>query len=148
MKLASYRCTLNELASPKQTLALPLASTEFPNWEIYLPDPHMAKFVRALGKVPRAQAAFGAKIGVTGNQGKAYGPEWVFINGHEHANELDGFHYKKTVFVGAEIGYDGGPVILEEVYFVNCTFRVSRSLRGSKLLMAVINKPPTTIAER
>jgi hypothetical protein len=47
---------------------------------------------------------------------------------------LDGFSWRNIVFVNSQISYKGGPVILDNVTFVNCTFETGRNDEGIKLL--------------
>src|ERR1700689_1043575 len=37
---------------------------------------------------------------------------------------LDGLRLRNAIFEGVRIEYDGGPLIMENTYFVNCTFEV------------------------
>jgi hypothetical protein len=37
---------------------------------------------------------------------------------------LDGLRIRNAIFEGVRIEYDGGPLIMEDAYFVNCTFEV------------------------
>ena len=41
---------------------------------------------------------------------------------------LDGFYLKNVIVRNSSVSYDGGPVRLENVYFVNCTFTTTRLL--------------------
>jgi hypothetical protein len=51
-----------------------------------------------------------------------YGPNWIRIKGG--TLKLDGLLFKKVVIEGAVIRYDGGPISLVDVYFVNCRFEM------------------------
>lgn len=50
---------------------------------------------------------------------------------------LDGIGWKNIVFLGSHIIYRGGPLILENVIFVNCTFEVQQNNDGQSLLQYV-----------
>jgi hypothetical protein len=63
------------------------------------------------------------------------GPTAVTM-GTEKGFVLDGFYLDNVVFENANIIYHGGPVILQNVRFVNCTFDVRRSSQSEKLLEA------------
>ena len=58
--------------------------------------------------------------------------------GTEKGFVLDGFYLENVVFENANIIYNGGPVILQNVRFVNCTFDVRRSSQSEKLFEAAI----------
>lgn len=50
------------------------------------------------------------------------------------AYSLDGAAYTNVVFINSHIIYGGGPVQLNDVVFVNCTFEAQPSPKGSQLL--------------
>lgn len=47
---------------------------------------------------------------------------------------LDGFTWQNVVFVNSRISYRGGPVILDKVTFVNCSFQIEQNEEGTRLL--------------
>jgi hypothetical protein len=47
---------------------------------------------------------------------------------------LDGFAWKNVVFVNSRISYSGGPVVLDNVTFVNCSFKIEQNEEGTRLL--------------
>jgi hypothetical protein len=49
---------------------------------------------------------------------------------------LDGVHLTNVIFIDLRIVYRGGPVFLKNVVFVNCTFNVEQSEKGSQFLEA------------
>ena len=59
--------------------------------------------------------------------------EYVF-RGQGH----DGLLLDNVTFVNMTISYHGGPVILINVKFIHCRFRVDNSSRGEQLLAAAI----------
>jgi hypothetical protein len=59
---------------------------------------------------------------------------------------LDGMNWVNVLFIDAHIVYNGGPVTLHNVRFVNCTFSVPDSIRGDSLLdAAILNQAFTKI---
>ena len=142
LKLVRYRCVTNEKDAPNGNLAVSIRSSEFPNWKIA--DEHEATFVKMLGKVPVEQSAQFHLIGENPNADRSFGPEWIFIYHHEHLSNLDGFVFKNVVFMNADLYYAGGPVRLQNVYFVNCNFKVKQSYPTERLLLAVLKNTPTT----
>jgi hypothetical protein len=73
LKLARYRSILNEQHAPSQTLALPVESKEFPNWDIE--DPHWRSFVRLIGKVPFDKSSRLEALDKPNGSNSGYGPE-------------------------------------------------------------------------
>lgn len=63
---------------------------------------------------------------------------------------LDGMRLKNVVFDGATIEYQGGPLAMENTYFVNCRFEVKPAIgKPTKSLelftKAVLNKVPASV---
>ena len=142
LKLARYRSVLNEEYAPSPTLSLPIASTEFPNWK--LADPHWNSFVRLVGKVPFDRSARLEFLNKPNHSDLPYGPEWSFVYPHDHSIVLDGKLVRNVIFMGGTIEYGGGPLTMEQTYFVNCTFRSSRSASTQKFLTAILAGPTTS----
>jgi hypothetical protein len=57
---------------------------------------------------------------------------------------LDGKLVRNVVFMGVTIEYNGGPLLMEQTYFVNCTFKSSRSSTAEAFLSAVLDGPETS----
>jgi uncharacterized protein YjbI with pentapeptide repeats len=61
---------------------------------------------------------------------------------------LDGMHLKNIIVKNAKIYYSGGPILLENVYFVNCTFEgVTQQLSGQDFAKALFNAASMTFRE-
>jgi len=74
---------------------------------------------------------------------------FVVIEGGVDAVVLDGEYLKHVIIRNSDIVYDGGPLRLEDVYFVNCTFHSSfkltpRSIELSQQILAAANVSFTT----
>ncbi len=72
---------------------------------------------------PAPDYALMEKIGQNAAGSAEYGP--AFMLAQELDAELDGFHLRRVIFRNARIFYNGGPVILEHVYFLNCEFTLA-----------------------
>jgi hypothetical protein len=71
-------------------------------------------------------------------QPRGSGAELISIEGKADTIVLDGAYWKNVIVKDAEVKYDGGPVKLDNVYFVNCEFIVpptpgGRAFAGSIL---------------
>jgi hypothetical protein len=53
------------------------------------------------------------------------------------AQTLDGIRWRNVTFVGTHVRYEGGPLDLENVHFVNCRFGFPSDAGGSRLANAV-----------
>ncbi len=80
------------------------------------------------GMVPVAEAARGEHIiGPPQQFPSTLAPKTVVVQGKlEQFIILDQHHLKNIVFVNMSIEYSGGPVILDNVTFVNCVFHLAR----------------------
>jgi len=83
--------------------------------------------VGVVGAVPIKQAAILEHIAQHINTG-ALGNQFVVVDGGNIV--LDGFHLKHVVLRNVHVVYSGGPVILEDVYFLNCTFDIKPAPNG------------------
>jgi hypothetical protein len=50
---------------------------------------------------------------------------------------LDAIHWSNVTFIGTRLRYDKGPLDLENVRFVGCTFELPTDVRGSRLATAI-----------
>jgi hypothetical protein len=60
---------------------------------------------------------------------------------------LDGMFLKHVTIRDVTISYEGGPVILDDVYFVNCTFDVRHAPNSQELATAILEHSPTTFRQ-
>jgi hypothetical protein len=68
------------------------------------------------------------------------------IGGPEGGFAIDGFELDNVVLNGVTIRYHGGPLILRNVWFVNCTFIVRQSQSGDQFLeVAALAEPSANI---
>ena len=57
---------------------------------------------------------------------------------------LDGLYAKKMIFVNSRIIYRGGPVTLDNIYFLNCTFEITHGSTGQELAAAILSPKAAT----
>jgi hypothetical protein len=102
-----------------------------------------------IGEAPSNQCARGEHIGEP-QRGftSGGGPAWVIVkNSHSGKTlRLDGHFLKNIVYSGLRIAYRGGPMKLENVYFVNCTFDIVENERGKRFSEAVFASPATALS--
>lgn len=58
--------------------------------------------------------------------------------------KLDGVYWKNGTFNNSVVEYDGGPMVLENVKFVNCTFIMKYSVRSDKFDNVLLAQNPIT----
>jgi len=71
------------------------------------------------------------------NAGKTTGPAYLLLDGG--TLRLDHMLMKRIVVQNAKVVYDGGPLMLTNVYFVNCTFSVSHEKKGEMFIDALMS---------
>jgi hypothetical protein len=85
----------------------------------------------AVGVVPSAQAAYIKEFPglqrVKHGEGGQLGPALIVIESQIVPITLDGVRFKNVIVQNSRISYQGGPVELDNVYFVNCTFDIPRT---------------------
>lgn len=70
---------------------------------------------------------------------------WAMVDGVGHLGiDLDGNFFQNSIISRAQIRYAGGPVILKNVYFVDCTFEIRRSENGVLFAKAFASSPSIT----
>jgi hypothetical protein len=132
LNLVSYHSSFNSMYKPTAPL-IPLRNgVAFKYYYLSAKknDFPKAEITREAG-VPSKQAARYDFIGVDQNLDKPLGPAFLILTGGSVI--LDGFHIRNAIFEGVEIHYVGGPVILENVIFINCTFVIDNNDPGRRL---------------
>jgi hypothetical protein len=153
VNLLSYRSFLNVENSPAAHEKF--GPTLPGKWEITARfDVHIKK-----GEGPgSATATFPNKL-VPGSQSFIYEPlnigEIPVREGHAFVRmtaegpvrfAIDGYRLRNVIFDGVTIEYDGGPLIMENVYFVNCTFEVKPTNSTRQFTLAVLQSVPTSFS--
>jgi hypothetical protein len=85
--------------------------------------------------VPKSEGAISEKIGEDLNPDAVRLPQARFVRGGSVI--LDGFHMRNIIYVATHVAYNGSPVILENVTFINCRFSIPRSANGERLVSLV-----------
>jgi hypothetical protein len=94
-----------------------------------------------IGAVPREQAARLLIMGVPDlNANLTIGNDWIVVDGGNLI--LDKMELKKAILRNVHIVYEGGPLLMQDVYFINCTFDVRQQSNGQRLVMAVLDPSP------
>ena len=99
------------------------------------------KFFSA-GIAPKDMAAQIMKLGEDEDKGKSFGVAYIF--GYGGTAILDGMQLQNVVFRGVHIVYRGGPVKMNNVFFLNCTFEMKPDTNTLKLASAALTPGPAT----
>lgn len=96
------------------------------------------------GEVPIDRAASVHPLDLPSpDQGKKSGGEVFLLEGG--AISLDGMYMRNVVLRGTTVVYQGGPVVLSNVIFVNCTFTFDNKTATRTLAEAVVSGSVTTL---
>jgi len=76
------------------------------------------------------------------NKGMTSGPEWIIPEGG--AVGLDGLYLKNVVFHNVYIQYFGAPLIMKNVYFIDCTFDMKVEPKTQQFALALLAPTPST----
>src|ERR1039458_4106059 len=68
------------------------------------------------------------------------GENYLVIGPEGKGTDIDGFIMQNVVFQDVTIFYGGGPLIMQNVRFINCRFKVSDSPQGDQLLTAAVEQ--------
>jgi hypothetical protein len=99
-----------------------------------------------LGAVPTEQAAQLLQIGKPDPNGSSpLGNDWIIADGG--GLTIDNMQMKKVILRNVYISYSGGPLRMQDVYFINCTFAVKQQPNGQRLVAAALSPPPATTFE-
>jgi hypothetical protein len=102
--------------------------------------------MRVFGKVPLAQSARLNLIGRNFQAGRTFGNAFLLIEGTGGNDSvyIDGMDMKNILIRHANIFYEGGPVIMENICFVNCAFRLIQNSTTAQLAAKVLESPCIT----
>jgi hypothetical protein len=91
------------------------------------------------GQVPIDQAVIFNRIGDDNKNKDPHGYQLLVAVGGSLV--LDGMHLRHVILDSIEISYSGGPILLQDVIFVNCKFNMVRASRSLQLAQTVLDNP-------
>jgi hypothetical protein len=100
------------------------------------------KLATSKGRIPVNLSARLEPIGQPQKQDGPDGPASLLLMGG--AVVLDGMYGRHVIFKDAEIHYNGGPVILDQVAFIDCRFVVDNGVQGRQLASNILSSPQVT----
>jgi hypothetical protein len=89
------------------------------------------------GKEPSDSAAQFMVIGKDLNRAFLWGPAGILARGGGMV--LDNMQLRRVIFVKVHFGYSGGPLRLDDVYFVDCFFDMPRNLNTTNFALAELS---------
>jgi hypothetical protein len=93
------------------------------------------------GKAPAGVAAQTGYIGEDRNKGLTAGPAWIVMEGGKVG--LDEMELRNVVFHCVQISYLGSPVSMKNVYFIDCTFKMTITPVAQNLALALLKPEPS-----
>jgi len=109
---------------------------------INLPPSAYPPSILLKGKAPADVAAQTGYIGQDRNKGLTFGPAWIVMEGGEVG--IDALDLRNVVFHRVQISYlGGGPVWMKNVYFIDCTFKMTITPVAQNLALALLEPEPS-----
>lgn len=127
----SYRSFLNKGYVPKLSDLTPATGKEDYSTDVNITGLG-ASGARALsvwfggGHQPDRESARMELLNKPRRHGSGFG--FLVLDGGDASIGLDGMYMKNVIVRNVVVDYGGGPVKLENVYFVNCTFRLKKTV--------------------
>jgi hypothetical protein len=138
-QILEYISFLNKQSSPLQILKPFVGKDTF----IYLPHGWTGQHAWfGSSTYPDVPQFVPIDWGLASNEGVHEGPSFLVLSGAPLI--LDGYLMKRVILVNVEITYDGGPLQMENVYFVNCTFNIKPTVRSKNLAIAMLSENGST----
>jgi len=94
--------------------------------------------------VPASEGAIFTDIGKETQGTTPITPRYFLLDAPGREVMLDGEHLRNVIVRHAKIVYSGGPVVLENVYFVNCSFAIYKNKDGNELTGSILQSAGTT----
>jgi hypothetical protein len=144
--LLQYRSALNGLVPPiNLASAIPLSATVVTTVYKTYTRPGLEKVTLSfIGLAPKENAAALDYIGQDSNANLTIGNQFLVAQGG--SLQLDKMHLKNVVLSKVHVIYEGGPVVLENVYFIDCFFEINRDAKSQALSASLIQPPPTNFS--
>ena len=96
----------------------------------------------AVGSAPISEAVRFSPIGKDPNTNQESGD--AVLIGTGGSVEIDGMEMRHVVFRNTEIIYNGGPIRMSDVYFVDCTFKIKQQRTGVGFVTALLQEGTAT----
>jgi hypothetical protein len=112
-------------------------------YETHPPSGMQSPRISIAGAVFKEKAAqFRPIAGPDPNESLPVGNDWIMLKGGGEIT--DGYEMKKVILQNVFVSYHGGPLRMQDVYFLNCTFDVRQQSNGQRLVLAVLDPSPST----
>jgi len=144
LQFLDYRSFLSANSAPKPQGQRPLTGQWEANFEFKTgpPIPREGHITMA-DLVAREDAALAEPIGRSLlPSSTTLAPAFLILD--TVSVSLDGYRFKNVIFRNSTIKYDGGPLRMENVYFVNCTFEIPPNQHGREFAEKVITGVATS----
>jgi hypothetical protein len=134
LALASYHSVFNMNPFPGSFVKITPGSDVVSKYLIP-PPPQERGAIVSTAKVPTVSKDVDARIEPINqniNPQNTVGNAFVQVTGGGIV--LDGLRIRNVVFIGVHVVYDGAPLIMENVVFINCTFSIANTTAGQDLI--------------
>jgi hypothetical protein len=70
------------------------------------------------------------------------GNDWIILDGGGAV--IDNMQMRKVILRNVYVVYNGGPLQVQEAYFMNCTFAVRQQSNGERFALEILKPSPAT----
>ena len=141
VRFAEYRSYLNTFNQSVFPSATKSTTTEY---LVTTPPGYPPPSFSVAGLVRTEQAARFNPIGQGLKTNTEYGNSFIIVTGGGLV--LDGYEFRSVVLQNAHIVYRGGPLQMQNVYFIGCTFDLVPGTNGKKMVAAILSSPAISLA--
>jgi hypothetical protein len=114
--------------------------------EFHMPETHYTwnkehgrpDLQQVFGVAPISQAAAISDLSSWAKPINTVGNQFILFSGGKM--KIDGLRLRNVIFKDMTIAYDGGPLLMENVTFINCKFDFPSSKQGQALALAVLQE--------
>jgi hypothetical protein len=142
LSFLDYRSLLN--ASGNSPLAYLAENVSGTMYFFGSPENATAPQLAHFGHAPISNAAKLNLIGVDFNADRKEGDAYLLV--YEGAISIDRMEMKNVVFRDVKVVYSGAPVVMDNIYLVNCTFEMSQTPNSQALSTRLIEGSPITFS--
>jgi hypothetical protein len=144
VQFLNYKSFMNQFSSavPDSRNSKPRTGSRYRG---FLPNEGRSEFsiaVSGAGSAPEALAAQFHPIGEDPNPGAENGDAVLFVR--SDGLILDDMELRNVVIMNTHVIYNGGPLKMRNVFFVDCTFEVKDNKATAGLVIAALSPPPST----
>jgi hypothetical protein len=139
-KAVDYQSSLRQELAPDVNGAVPSGADDRMAFMFRVLSLDKAPRIEFYGQVPAAEGAIAELIGSPFHSDMQMRPKYIIISYPSGVPmELGRMHLRNVIIRDSDVYYEGTPLVMENVFFVNCRFRIKETPNQSRFVMALMN---------